>query len=148
MTQGRVILIGQAPSRDGDPERPLLGNPGHEGLLYRLSGAATRDQFEAIFEARNLLAAWPGSSKSKGDRFPIKDARAAAERMLPELAGRRVVLLGVGVAKAFGFKPDTPRLTWIERDGVTFALSPHPSLVNLWWNDNRNRAEAARFFGS
>jgi uracil-DNA glycosylase len=148
MTAGRVIVIGQAPSRDGNPERPLLGPPGKEGLLYRLSGAVNREQFEAVFEPRNLLAAWPGHAKHKGDSFPAKKAKVAADGLRPSLSGRRVVLLGIGVAKAFGFKPSDARFTWAERDGVRFALSPHPSLINLWWNNPRNRAEAARFFGS
>jgi len=143
----RTILIGQAPSRDGDPARPLLGPEGKEGLLYRLSGAVNRDQFEARFEARNLLATYPGRSKGKGDLFPMAEARTAAERMLPELIGRRVVLLGVGVARAFGFDSTQQPFVWIERDGATFALSPHPSFVNRYWNVTSTRAAAARFFG-
>ena len=147
MRRDRVLLLGQAPARDGDPRRPLIGGRGSGRILQLLTGTTLR-QYSRIFERRNLLQAWPGSAGAKGDLFPMTDAREAANALLPFLAGRRVVLLGTGVARAFGFPPETPRFEWFERDGTRFALSPHPSPANLWWNAWRNRAEAARFFGS
>lgn len=141
-----VVLIGQAPGRLGDPARPLVGK-GSGDLLQRLTGAMP-GQYERLFERRNLLGSWPGRSSAGGDSFPQSEAKHAAQAILPSLAGRRVVLLGSGVARAFGFSAKTTRFRWVERDGATFALSPHPSQVNRWWNNPRNRAEAARFFGS
>jgi uracil-DNA glycosylase len=142
----RVVLLGQAPSRDGDPLRPLIG--GGSGRILQLLTGTMVSQYRELYERRNLLKSWPGAADGKGDHFPTAEAHAAAVALLPRLAGRRVVLLGSGVARAFGFDTLTPRFCWIERDGVRFALSPHPSPVNRWWNEYRNRAQAARFFGS
>lgn len=143
----KIVLIGQAPGPDGDPKEPLKGGRSST-LIYLLSGCATEYQYEALYDRRNLLPEWPGYANGKGDKFPAKEAREAAKKLLPELRERKVVLLGDGVAKAFGFKKDTPNFIWIRKDGVWFALSPHPSGVNLWWNKPQNKIAAVRFFGS
>ena len=86
-------------------------------------------------------------------RDPAAEARERAAALVPRLSGRRVLLLGSNVAGAFGFF-DRPALRWqtfYHFDGETHrrvgptALLPHPSGVNLWWNDPENRGRAARF---
>lgn len=141
----KIILMGQAPSPTSDPAVPLSGK---SGVFLAKLAAISFEKLGDLFERRNVLGSYPGGAEGKGDLFPMKAAREAVAAMLPSLAGRRVVLLGLGVALAFGFDRTAPRLKWVERDGITFALCPHPSGVNLFWNDVANRAEACRFFGA
>jgi len=63
--------------------------------------------------------------------------------MLPELRGRWVLLIGQGVARAFGVQAGL--LEWVEREGAWLAVVPHPSGVNRWWNELRNVERAAAF---
>lgn len=94
----------------------------------------------------NLLPEWPGSS-GKGSLFPLVEAAEAAASLerSPELARSSVVLLcGKRVAAAFGeerrgyFEP-------FARCGRVWAVVPHPSGVNMWWNEPENREEWRRF---
>jgi hypothetical protein len=78
----------------------------------------------------------------------LAQARRATARLKPRLAGRRVILLGCGVAHAFGFAR-FPVLTWttVRWGGLDTRVSivPHPSGVNTWWNDADNIEAASRF---
>ena len=74
----------------------------------------------------------------------MAEARVCAEMMLSELRGRRVVLLGSGVARAFGLR--CAPLVWCVLGPAEFAVLPHPSGVNLWWNKEENRRSARAFF--
>jgi hypothetical protein len=137
----RPLLIGQAPSRIGDPAAPLAGRIG--GRLARLCGMDP-PMFLRATERINLLPACPaGPARGKGDPFPAPPARAAALQLIPRLAGRRVVFVGVATARAFAFPG--PLLTWKDHVGASCAVLPHPSGVNFWWNDPVNRAAAERF---
>jgi uracil-DNA glycosylase len=154
-----VLIVGQAPGRTGDPSEPLSG-PGTGWRLERLAGIPEGDL--GLYAYReNLLSAYPGRNGAQGDRFPIRDARAAADRMVGGLAASktlldlRIILLGRNVARAFGLRA-LPYLRWKPGLYYTFltraeaflpypiAVFPHPSGVNRWWNDPENvvRAEA------
>ena len=61
--------------------------------------------------------------------------------------GRTVVMAGRGVAAAFGIRR-VPYLTWVQHRGMTTAILPHPSGVNRWYNDPRNKRAAERFLRS
>jgi hypothetical protein len=55
---------------------PLTGASGRRlAAMCGLSHAA----FLARFDRQNLLTYWPGEAPSGGDRFPLDEARAAAE---------------------------------------------------------------------
>ena len=142
----RTVIIGQAPSQHSDPRRPLLG--GHSGAkLQELCGFNLRQYFEA-FDRANLIKSWPGcAAGGKGDAFPAPEAQAAAHAMLPALFGRRVVLLGRGVAEAFGLR--APPLEWTRLPcpggWLEAAYLPHPSGINRWWNTKANTSAAADF---
>lgn len=143
----RVVLIGQAPSRTSDPRRPLTGGP-VGSRIQALAGLTLRGYVET-FERANLLGAFPGRGPGKGDLFPMREARGEAARWAPELGGRDLVFLGRKVADAFGFPPK-PFLRWAWFDGpagtvLRGACLPHPSGVNIWWNDERHRRRARRF---
>lgn len=134
----RPLLVGQAPSRDTDGGLPFSGRSGRR--LAALAGFPHAD-LGARFELANVLDRWPGKA-ARGDRFPAREARAAAARL--PLAGRRVVFVGAGVAAAFGARPPAP-LAWFDHAGARCALLPHPSGVNRWWNDPAHAAAAAAF---
>ncbi len=143
----RLILIGEAPSRRGDPEKPLSA-PRTRARLVEVFGEPAYEAAEKV----NLLPAWPGEAAGKGSAFPLAEARAAAEILLgawrsrPSSQNAAPVLLGRRVAAAFGCRT-IPPLLWAGFAGdVAFAMLPHPSGVDRWWNSIENRA-AAREFG-
>src|SRR5262245_31955080 len=87
----RIILIGQALSRPG---QPLLGR--NATILARLAGL-TLDEYMDTFERRNVL---PFIQRTN---FDYREARPYTEEVLSQTAGRRLIFLGRAVAKAFGF---------------------------------------------
>lgn len=106
----------------------------------------TLPQYARRFERQNLLSAFPGSAPIKGDLFPSAKARVAAERVVPSLVGRTVILVGRAVSQAFGLAElgfyewaDDPR-------GFRVAVIPHPSGINFHWNEPGAKAEAIGFF--
>jgi len=135
---GRPLFIGQAPGHPG-PVRPLEGRNGKR--LASLLGVSVEEYLSGT-DRVNLLNEYPGRA-GNGDAFPLDAARAAAREMLPRLKGRVVILLGRGVARAFGVRANFLEIE--HRDGVTFATIPHPSGRNRWWNDPANVERAARF---
>jgi len=97
----------------------------------------------------NLLSAWPGYAAHKGDRFPLPAARAAADRLMRTNRQHRVLLLlGRGVAQAFGLD-DLPFFKWRRlAGGRLVAVVPHPSGVSRWWNEAPRRVTAREFLRS
>jgi uracil-DNA glycosylase len=147
------VLVGEAPSRDTEGLPPFSGRSG-----ARLAELLGEDPAEA-FALENLLRRWPGPAGSgKGSAFPLGPARKGARRLLRAYRGRRFILAGWRVASAFGVRPcgHWPReLEWcgdwahsLDGSGAgagSFAVLPHPSGVNLWWNDPANVERARRF---
>lgn len=141
-------MIGQAPSRTGDPSRPCAGRSFER--FARAAGAESRREvlaFFAHFERTNVLDVYPGGD-GKGDAFPLREARAAADAMRPGLDGRAVVLVGKATARAFRIRgPEC--FDWLTEEpapGSCAVVVPHPSGVNRWWNETENRDRARRFF--
>lgn len=141
----RVVLVGQAPYRGGDPTKPLTGRTGKK--LAKLAGLKFPVQYARTFELRNVLDFYPGRSPhGKGDAFPLVDARMAADELVRELSGRTVVMLGQGVARAFRI-PGLPFLNWHVERGIVWGLMPHPSPIVRWWNIEENVERAREFLG-
>ena len=140
-----LLVVGQAPGR-----RPCGGVLlGRSGSLLAACAGLPLHEWAARVERVNLLPRWPGAN-GKGDHFPLDEAQTAAGRLGTRMRARRVVLLGRGVARAFGANDLHPHFEWWrddERD-CWLALCPHPSGVNLWWNDQSNRERAAAFWRS
>lgn len=131
------IVYGQAPARDGDPSRPLVG-PGSGLRLERLLGVPV--------DFRNLLHEWPGYAKSGGDVFPLSIGRLAAMRERQTWPkGGEVILLGRNVAKAFMLDDMRFGETRVVDESLV-TLLPHPSGVSRWWNDEANRLAARAAF--
>lgn len=176
----KLVVVGEAPSRRAEKaveeqvrsHGSRLSNPetcrrywldrqacagvcGHR--LAELAGASYREYVERT-ERFNVLPRWPGwernrrrGDRGKGSRFPVKEARRRASKLLDGFSDRRVLLLGRRVAAAFRVEASVPVLSWRRRfdpdDGHfwTFAVFPHPSRVNRWYNAEENRLRAGRF---
>ena len=142
----RPVIVGMNNPLGSDPRHALYPHPaGCAGyrlwkLLEERTGAS-RSQYLSVFDRRNLLPTreWTGS----------REARRAAEAILPDIQGRTILLLGAEVRKAFG-QIDLQPGDFV--DVLVFSLSekrwrfyylPHPSGRNLWYNDEANRQLAS-----
>lgn len=139
----RPLVVGQAPSASvSGAARALTGRSGRR--LASLMGMEF-DEYLVRVDRINLLDDFPGGSGEKGDRFPIGAVRKAAARI--KLGGRPfALLLGRGVADAFGIA-DAAFLTRLVLGSTVVGVVPHPSGVNLWWNDRDNEKAARDFLG-
>lgn len=134
----RPLIVGQAPSRTSAPA--LTGPCGRR--LADLCDIPV-EEFDALFERVNLVDHCPGVA----DLFvTMAEAQAAADKIARDAAncGRNVVLLGRAVAAAFEFAQ--PYLEWCIFRGMFVSACPHPSDVNLWWNDQMNHERAGTFW--
>lgn len=140
----KTVIVGFSPSHDGDPKRPLAGvGSGHR--LARLCGLSV-DEYLETFERINLYYDTP----KKIDRPTRLAGEVTASMLKARFAGRRIILLGRGVASAFGFGDEDLMVwfrvvSWDTQDRTLFALLPHPSGLNRWYNDVRNVRRAERF---
>ena len=120
----------------------ITGSVGEK--LAKIAGLHRLD-FYRRFGRYHLNPRWNGKNGT-GDAFD----RVVAEKRVAEilaLGSTSFVLLGAEVARAFGFKKFEP-LNVVEsydekRVRRSYLLFPHPSGINLWWNEpfNRHRAE-------
>lgn len=142
----RPLLIGQAPGPHTHPDLPLFPEPRTSagGRLLALTGLS-HNEYMARFDRVNLLYHYFGKHANDVDKFPQAQARAAAEAMRSFLVGREVLLVGRDVATAFGHA-DTPWLEWhTDPWEFRFAVLPHPSGRNHWYNCSENKLAASNF---
>jgi uracil-DNA glycosylase len=132
----KVGLVGPAPSRRGDPSKPLAGPNGQK--LARLAGI-THDELIAC-RRRHLNTHYRGTP-GKGHAFDHAKAHVNAADILLDWRVERIVLLGKNVARCFGIR-DLPFLAEIRIYGRRFLLCPHPSRTNRWWRERRNERRA------
>lgn len=137
----KLLLIGMAPSRTGDPCRVLEGRTGV--WLVDLMGLDL-GEYLRLTDRVNLFDSWQGRREGKGDLWPAREAAVRASGMLPLLVGRSVVLIGRCVAVSFGL-PRMEWLTWTEVLGARLAVVPHPSGIVTWWNNRANVERAGAF---
>jgi uracil-DNA glycosylase len=141
----RILVYGQAPSGTSDAKKPLSGRTGDH--LAILSGV-TSDELREIFVLRNVLSTYPGKNGQKGDAFPMDKAqRAAKEAKRDFKEGDRVVLLGRNVARAFAIPSNTLYLVWFPLGRAAGVMIPHPSHVNLYYNNWQNRLAVCQLLG-
>jgi uracil-DNA glycosylase len=136
----KPLIVGEAPSRSGDPDTPVEGRIGT--VLARYAGL-DMVTFMETFDRMNVFDAWPGE-QGKGSAFDAGAAKAEALKLHRHLTpGRVVLLLGKRVARAFCVAPDY----FVEQPlGPARAyVLPHPSGVNYWHNDPRHRVQMKAF---
>jgi hypothetical protein len=132
----KIGLVGQAPSRRGDPRKPLAGPNGQK--IARLAGMSYD---ELIACRRRHLNTHYSRKRGKGDAFDHSKGNVNAADVLMDWRVERIVLLGKNVARCFGFR-DVPFLAEIRIYGRRFLIFPHPSGTNRWWNERRNERRA------
>jgi hypothetical protein len=132
----KIGLVGQAPSRRGDPRKPLAGPNGQK--IARLAGM---NYDELIACRRRHLNTHYNGMRGKGDTFDHAKGMVNAADVLLDWRVERIVLLGKNVARCFGFR-DLPFLAEIRIYGRRFLIFPHPSGTNRWWNERRNERRA------
>ncbi len=132
----KIGLVGQAPSRCGDPRKPLAGPNGKK--IARLAGMSY-DELIAC-RRRHLNPQYSGK-RGKGDEFDHTKGKINAADVLMDWRVERIVLLGKNVARCFGFR-DLPFLAEIRIYGRRFMIFPHPSRVNRWWNERQSERRA------
>ena len=158
----RPLLIGQAPGPNTERELPLFPYPPQTSTGARLMELMDLDLsgYLRTFDRMNLLYEHPGQWAPGEDRWPTALARVVAQALKTALYGREVIFLGRKVATAFGHK-DAPWHTW-QRHHYTlyvpgedvpataldfcYAVVPHPSGRNHWYNDEARREEAQAFW--
>jgi uracil-DNA glycosylase len=132
----KIGLVGQAPSRSGDPSKPLAGPNGRK--IARLAGMS-HDELIAC-RRRHLNPRYSGKPGKKS-AFDHAQGNMNAADVLMDWRVERIVLLGKNVARCFGFR-DLPFLAEISVYGRRFLIFPHPSCINRWWNERRNEQRA------
>lgn len=159
MRKRPLLFVGQAPSRH-TVGKPALSNGSGERLA-EIFGYRRVNEFA---DAVNVFEHWPGKSRrNSGCIFPIREARERAFQIRELfIVYRVVIILGRSTSRGLGFDGDP--LTWnnyryggtwrsgdiVMADlGKTFDLLvghlPHPSGVNRWYHDRKNRLRAASF---
>jgi uracil-DNA glycosylase len=139
-----ILLVGQAPSRDGADR--LEGSSGRR--LAKLAGVS-HAELMILFERTNLVGTYPGGHPLGGDYWPAGQAERQA-RLLEEVETDGTIAVGQAVARAFGWEALTPfrwhrspcngprRVAWVY----------HPSGLNRAYNARETREEASRFLSS
>lgn len=149
----RLLFFGQAPSRETDGLPPFVGKCG-KFLAEQLMGT-TQEQLLLRHDFINVLDRWPGAGIG-GDKFPLPEAKVAASKLINQMSGRIVVLLGQNVARAFGVQKFN-YMQWYEvrnPENLSIVICnrcyiiPHPSQRSRHWNVPKNREMVRNFFKS
>jgi hypothetical protein len=128
-----ILLVGEAPNASG---RGRIANATASGRRLALLGWGDLPR-------TNVIQRFPGRS-GKGASFPRDEASDGLAKLWRRTP-RRVafVYMGRRVAAADGWRG--PYLEWGLHRGRQVATFPHPSGINMWWNDPAN-VELARAF--
>ena len=149
----RVLLIGQAPGREGSRRsRPWVGASGERLRDWLEAGGIAREDFWRKVHFGAVTRCYPGRVPgARGDRLPSIAERALCRPWLDELVDlirpEIVILLGLlAIRTATGPVPSLSGVVGSARvvDGVRFLPLPHPSGVSRWLNDAPNLAAVAR----
>lgn len=140
--KGKPLIIGEQPSKNGDPSKPIQGRIGER--LAECAGL-TFDEYMEKFDRMNLLDVRAEYS-GKGMDFNVKAARSTARELITRafLPGRLILILGKRAASAFGMTS----IAYFQRmviNGAEVYVVPHPSGINRWWNLPENEQQMIRF---
>lgn len=139
--EAKTILLGMNNPLSADPSHALYpyppgctGNRIYAMIRERVPGL-TEDQYLEAFDRRNMLV---------GEDWNLTAARLAAPKIWESARGRRIIMLGAAVADAMRVRNRAP-LYWHDHADVQYALVPHPSGRNRWYNEGDQRSAASRF---
>jgi uracil-DNA glycosylase len=134
----RLLFVGQAPGKLG--AKPFVGRSGK--TVAKLLGV----DYDAMFGQHtfvNVVDEFQGKIGKKGDVFEPSKVDAMAKIAEPASFTCGIVLCGKAVARAFGLKKQ-PYLDWFRLHGKPAMVLPHPSGINMWWNDPKNKTSAQK----
>lgn len=144
MTRERLLLIGEdfgnADTRYHSDIYALTGKSGRRlASLMGFEGDDAMLRYALATERTNVVTVQP----------QWKDHALVAENVIrigERARHRKVILLGVRVAGAFGYQ-NTDMMTWLFDPNIEawVARMPHPSGRSHWWNEEANVIEASRF---
>ncbi len=130
----KIVFVGQQPNSYEDEGVALPIRPGSSGQRLVTMMGVTPDAFESAFIRINV------SPYHDPEGFSPEYHHTSASNLLPLLEGRRVILLGPAVAKAF--KLERSAYEWCkffdhpsENVSCLMAVIPHPSGLNRLYND-------------
>lgn len=132
----RPVLVGQNNPYSSDPRYALAPYPVNVTgwRIWRMLNeqcGVKRAQYMRAFDRRNALTA---------RKWDYHAARRESGGMMDTLGGRRVCVLGRDTLSALGLRGTVRPLEWQEhRSGAQWCYVPHPSGLNLWYNDDLNR---------
>ena len=141
----RPLLLGEAPSKHGDPLRPLSGEPARKLAEWAALTAEPRNSYTELtrlFRVMNVFdsyeAAYPWSVPRARNRW--------ARWLLSDRGPLVVVCLGRRAADTVDPDPRgmRPWGSWLRVGRLSMSLIPHPSGLNLLYNDRRMRDLAGR----
>lgn len=138
LLNSNLVFVGQAPSSDSDPHEPMSGRSGRK--LAAMLGVSMY-YFLTNANRFNLNHTFQGK-EGKGDEFDEIVGARVAQTLMAVRHFNAFVLLGAKVARCFAFPWES--LTTYEREGKSFFLLPHPSGINMWYNNAVNVANAER----
>ena len=138
-SSSRIVIVGECPGKNNDGsaagrQGPLDGPSGQR--LAGLCGIALQE-FLDLYERCNLF-----QQHVPYARWNYRGAEKAADELQRSHEGRRFVLLGRHVGKAF-LAEQSDFFDWSQDELV---VCPHPSGMSRWWNDADNVEAARRFW--
>lgn len=117
-------------------------------MVQEATGATQDDYIDAFDRINLVIGRWDTkAAKLRADQLMSRGQGLfdpGPDDYIP-MVGRTVVLLGRDVAHAFRL----PRLELVGQsvEGVTFHQVPHPSGLNLWYNNPYNRDRVVHLLG-
>lgn len=135
------MFVGQAPSKKTVGQAALSGRSGAVlADMLDLDQVTFLNRFVRVNLNREFCEK---REKSRGDSFDQNEGESRAQLLLG-LGLRRFVLLGSKVSTCFGIVYEPLKLisTYDSPHNREFLILPHPSGLNHWYNDKKNKVAA------
>lgn len=101
-------------------------------MLHEHTGCH-RSEYMRAFDRRNALSA---------RHWDFNAAREQCRGLVESLRNRKLVVLGRDTLSALGLRGTVPPLEWQHDGSLQWCYMPHPSGLNLWYNDDLHRVAA------
>lgn len=136
-------LIGQQPSRNVPSQALSADDPSWAGFRLASLCDMTPDQYHKAFERRNVNYLTEG-------QFKVDSlSRIRAFKLSKGFeSGDIVIMMGRAVCSCFGLPSDRLFQFYPTEQGWLYAVMPHPSSRNRWWNIEENVEYAKEFMSA